>query len=125
MPSSKKKGSKKKKNPSAKGERTAAVDGGGAELPPKRHTDDELFDMGHEFYLGECSICALPFPLDWTQFVIAACCTKIICQGCSLVSQLADEKADQACTCPFCWELHPYGSPSGNKQTNVTASETS
>ena len=118
MPSSKKKGSKKKKNSSAKGKRTAPAnaDGGGAELPPERHADDELFGMGHESYLGECSICALPLPLDAPLRCFMWCCTKIICQGCALASQLVNKKAGRVVACAFCREPISDISASGNEK---------
>jgi len=117
MPSNKKKGSKKKKNSSAKGKQTAAAaDRGGNELPPKRHTDEVLFGLGHESYLGECSICMIPLPLDESQCSSMQCCMNIICNGCAVASQLADKKAGRVVTCAFCREPTPKNDMSRDRK---------
>ena len=69
MPSGKKKGSKKNRKPSvAKGKQNAADDGRDTELPPKRHSDEELFSSGHESFVGVCPICGHPMPLDPSRY---------------------------------------------------------
>ena len=57
--------------------------------------DERLFSSGHEFYLGDCPICTIPFPLSAYERSFTSCCVKTICLGCDIAS--ADSPL-----CPFC-----------------------
>jgi len=118
MSSSKKKRSRKKKrSPAAKETQTAVNDReGGNEFCPKRHTDEEMFGMGYESFLGECPICDLTMPLDRSQYSLTACCSKHICFGCAVASQLADEMSGRKKACAFCRTPLPEVGPRGNEK---------
>jgi len=123
MPSNKEKGSKKKRKSSAKGKQTAAADRGGTELSSKQHTDEELFGSGHESYLGECSICMLRIPLNYTQHSFTTCCLIRICIGCDWLSQLANINAGREFACAFCRKPTPDRSPSGYEKVMTQVQE--
>jgi len=110
MPSNKKKGPNKDKKSSAKKRQTTSVAAKDTELDSalvsQLHfiTDEELYDKGYRCYLGDCSICMVTMPLDENQRVFMSCCMKEICNGCSLASDLADQKAGRDALCVFCRE---------------------
>jgi len=118
MPSSKKKGSRKKKKSPAAKEKQINVDdhGDSTEMLPKRHNDEELFSSGYESHLAECPICNLPMPLSGSQHCLMLCCSKRICRGCVLAIQLADKKAGRECVCAFCRARIPEKGPSESKK---------
>ena len=110
MTSKKKKGSKKKQKFSAKKRQTTSVAAKDTELDTtlisQLHpiTDGEIYGKGHRCYLGDCLICMLALPPDESQSVYVPCCMKSICIGCSLASDLTDQKARRDKLCPFCRE---------------------
>ena len=58
----------------------------------------------------------LAMPLDENQRVYMPCCVNEICNGCSLASELTDEKAGRDVLCAFCREPTPDEGPHGNKK---------
>eukprot|EP00574_Skeletonema_japonicum_P010732 CAMPEP_0201718122 /NCGR_PEP_ID=MMETSP0593-20130828/3694_1 /ASSEMBLY_ACC=CAM_ASM_000672 /TAXON_ID=267983 /ORGANISM="Skeletonema japonicum, Strain CCMP2506" /LENGTH=296 /DNA_ID=CAMNT_0048208339 /DNA_START=3 /DNA_END=890 /DNA_ORIENTATION=+ len=60
--------------------------------------DELLFKQPESTHLGDCPICMLPLPIDPTKSTIVSCCSKIICNGCSV----ANKKASMVPSCPFC-----------------------
>ena len=64
--------------------------------------DELLFKQPESTHHGDCPICLLPLPLDLDCYTMRSCCSKIICDGCSVaftmqqMQQMLDEK------CPFC-----------------------
>jgi tetratricopeptide (TPR) repeat protein len=69
--------------------------------------DDQLFTQPDENYLGECSICCLPLPLDEHKWRINACCCKRICDGCGYSNQKREWEQGLAQRCPYCREPFP------------------
>ena len=64
--------------------------------------DDELFTQPDESHLGECPLCFLPLPLDLSKSKMNACCSKIICKGCSYANKKRANEAGLEQRCPFC-----------------------
>ncbi len=56
--------------------------------------DDRLFTQPGESSLGECPLCCLPLPLDVKKYTMMACCSKMICRGCSYANHLREEEQD-------------------------------
>ncbi len=69
--------------------------------------DDKLFRQPDESYLGECTICCLPLPLDATKRTIHTCCGKRVCIGCNYANQLREMKQGLEPRCPYCREPVP------------------
>jgi len=61
--------------------------------------DELLFRQPESSYLGDCTICCLPLPLD-SKFV-QICCSKLICNGCAHANKMREEEAS---LCPICQE---------------------
>ena len=55
-------------------------------------------------YLGNCPICCLPMPLDWSEWCTTPCCFNRYCNGCAYAHQ--SHQIDQGLVqrCPFCRE---------------------
>ncbi len=49
--------------------------------------DKKLFTQPDSSYLGECPLCCLPLSLIMKKSTIMACCSKVICNGCSYANQ--------------------------------------
>lgn len=69
--------------------------------------DDRLFTQPDESYLGECPICCLPLPLDYTKRLMNPCCCKLICNGCSRAIYLREREQGLEHKCLFCREPVP------------------
>ncbi len=69
--------------------------------------DDELFTQPDESHLGECPLCFLPLPLDLSKSIMNACCSKIICKGCSYANKKREAEQGLEQRCPFCRESPP------------------
>jgi hypothetical protein len=68
--------------------------------------DELLFKQPESTHLGDCPICLLPIPWDWSEkYVIHSCCTKIVCNGCMHAHWLIEQEGRLPPTCPFC--RHP------------------
>ena len=66
--------------------------------------DKDLFTQPDSSHLGECPICCLPLPLDYSKFRMTACCCKMLCQGCSYANQKREHEAGLERRCAFCRE---------------------
>jgi TPR repeat protein len=69
--------------------------------------DDKLFTQPDESYLGECSICCLPLPIDESKSTVNSCCCKLICLGCDHANQKREREQGLEHKCPFCREPVP------------------
>jgi TPR repeat protein len=67
--------------------------------------DEVLFKQPKSNYYGDCPICCLPLPIDCSKTIRSACCSKIICQGCSYANQVRQSEQSLVRKCPFC--RHP------------------
>jgi hypothetical protein len=67
--------------------------------------DELLFKQPESSHEGDCPICLLPLPLDPTKYVMQACCSKTICNGCKYANALQEAKKSLEHKCPFC--RHP------------------
>lgn len=75
----------------------------------KRHRhaelrDEILFRQPESTHLGDCPICFLPF-LCSSDVDLKPCCSKLICNGCSLANFCRERKEGLEHKCPFC--RHP------------------
>ena len=52
--------------------------------------DELLFKQPDSSHLGDCPICCLPMPLDAAKSTMQACCSKIVCNGCSHANKLRE-----------------------------------
>jgi hypothetical protein len=71
--------------------------------------DELLFKQPESSSFGDCPICCLPLPLDSQKSTLMACCSKMICKGCShadIIRQLGLE-TPQIPSCAFCREPLP------------------
>ncbi|KAK1733630.1 hypothetical protein QTG54_015673 [Skeletonema marinoi] len=64
--------------------------------------DEILFRQPESSHLGDCPICCLPLPLDLKKSVMQACCSKIICKGCSHANGMREIEGSLQQRCPFC-----------------------
>eukprot|EP00985_Skeletonema_marinoi_P000144 scaffold42_cov77-Skeletonema_marinoi.AAC.5 len=69
--------------------------------------DEILFKQPESSHRGDCPICCLPLSLDIQKSGMTACCSKIICGGCSHANQIREEEASLQIKCPFCREPTP------------------
>jgi hypothetical protein len=67
--------------------------------------DELLFKQPERSHFGDCPICLLPLSLDPTKCFMTACCSKLICNGCSLANQLREAEGSLEGRCPYC--RHP------------------
>ncbi len=66
--------------------------------------DEILFRQPQSTHLGDCPICYLPF-LCSSDVDLKPCCSKLICNGCSLANLCRERKEGLEHKCPFC--RHP------------------
>eukprot|EP00984_Skeletonema_dohrnii_P002532 scaffold876_cov92-Skeletonema_dohrnii-CCMP3373.AAC.7 len=69
--------------------------------------DEMLFKQPESSHLGDCPICCLPLPLDPTKSIMASCCSKAICEGCSHANKIREIEERRHPKCPFCRKLIP------------------
>ena len=67
--------------------------------------DEILFKQPESNHLGDCPICCLPLSIDPTKSTMMACCSKMICKGCSYANWKREEEKSLEHRCPFC--RHP------------------
>jgi hypothetical protein len=77
--------------------------------------DDKLFTQPDRSCYGECPICCLPLPLDYTKRLINPCCCKRICRGCSHANQEREIEQGLEQRCPYCREPIPKTQEEGNQ----------
>eukprot|EP00985_Skeletonema_marinoi_P004687 scaffold2027_cov148-Skeletonema_marinoi.AAC.16 len=76
--------------------------------------DELLFRQPESTHVGDCPICFLPLPINGENPRISTCCSKIICDGCSVANGLRHFRENLQQTCPFC--RHPM--PKTDEQNN-------
>jgi len=64
--------------------------------------DEILFRQPESSYFGDCPICCLPVPLDETQSNMQACCSNIICKGCTVANMSREVEENKHPRCVFC-----------------------
>jgi hypothetical protein len=64
-----------------------------------------LFKQPESSHLGDCPICCLPLSLDVKKSITMACCSKMICRGCSYANKTREKERSLQERCPFC--RHP------------------
>ncbi len=70
--------------------------------------DELLFRQPESNHLGDCPICMLPLPLEQSKSSIMPCCSKSVCNGCTITYYTQKfETSSQAASCPFCREPTP------------------
>eukprot|EP00984_Skeletonema_dohrnii_P026222 scaffold15548_cov84-Skeletonema_dohrnii-CCMP3373.AAC.5 len=69
--------------------------------------DEILFRQPESSHLGDCLICFLPLPIN-NKHVMLGCCSKIICQGCAVITRLRQNKENLQEKCPFCRKPSPH-----------------
>eukprot|EP00985_Skeletonema_marinoi_P020768 scaffold12428_cov81-Skeletonema_marinoi.AAC.3 len=67
--------------------------------------DEILFKQPESTHLGDCPICCLPLPIDDDKYIMMACCSKMICNGCNYANRMRELEGKIQQTCPFC--RHP------------------
>ena len=66
--------------------------------------DERLFRQPESSHLGDCPICCLPLSIDLKKSFMYDCCSKAICNGCTLANQLRAIEMRLRQSCPFCRE---------------------
>ena len=69
--------------------------------------ENNLFTQPEESDIGECPICCLPLPLDWSKSRLSSCCCKWICIGCSHATKKRELEQGLGHKCPYCREAVP------------------
>ncbi len=71
--------------------------------------DELLFKQPEGNHLGDCPICMLPLPLEQSKSSIMPCCSKSVCNGCTITyyTQKFDASSSSNPSCPFCREPTP------------------
>jgi len=70
--------------------------------------DELLFKQPESTNLGDCPICMLPLPFDYSKSSLYSCCSKVICIGCDHANQIREiEGRLLLLLCPFCREPTP------------------
>ena len=62
--------------------------------------DESLFKQSENCYMGDCPICCLPLPIDFSKSMLQSCCCKFICEGCWYADK-ARQRKETIMTCPF------------------------
>ncbi|KAK1739982.1 hypothetical protein QTG54_008932 [Skeletonema marinoi] len=52
--------------------------------------DEILFKQPESTHLGDCPICCLPLPIDDDKYIMMACCSKMICNGCNYANRMRE-----------------------------------
>jgi tetratricopeptide (TPR) repeat protein len=68
---------------------------------------DRLFTQPDGNHNGECPICFLPLPLDYTKWTVMTCCCKRICKGCEYANKMREDEQGLEQRCPYCREELP------------------
>jgi len=79
--------------------------------------DEILFQQPESSDLGDCPICLLPLSIDAKKSTLMACCSKIICDGCSYTNTLREMVQKLQQICPFC--RHPV--PTTKEESDANA----
>ena len=79
--------------------------------------DELLFKQPESSHLGDCPICCLPLPVDPEKSTLYACCSKIVCNGCSYVNQRREREGRLQPKCPFCRTAKPKTVEEINEQS--------
>ena len=69
--------------------------------------DRKLFHQPDETNLGDCPICFLPLPLDYTKWRVNSCCCKMICKGCHFANRMRENEQGLEQRCAYCREPLP------------------
>ena len=69
--------------------------------------ENRLFTQPDESHLGECPICCLPLPLDYTKWTMNTCCCKRICLGCDHANKKREYEQRLEYKCAYCREPMP------------------
>jgi tetratricopeptide (TPR) repeat protein len=67
--------------------------------------DEILFKQPESSHWGDCPLCFLPLALDPKISIMMACCSKLICRGCSYANIIREMEQKIERKCPFC--RHP------------------
>eukprot|EP00984_Skeletonema_dohrnii_P027858 scaffold17545_cov81-Skeletonema_dohrnii-CCMP3373.AAC.7 len=69
--------------------------------------DELIFKQPESSHHGDCPICCLPLQLDPKKSTMMACCSKLICNGCSHANSKREWEERREYTCPFCRQPVP------------------
>ena len=69
--------------------------------------DEILFKQPESSHYGDCPICCLPLPFDPSKSNLYACCSKIICMGCTYTNKKREYDPRLEQKCPFCRKAAP------------------
>ena len=67
----------------------------------------DLFKQPDSTHLGDCPICCMPLPINISESTMMACCSKIICDGCSHANKKREIQQRMKHRCAFCREPVP------------------
>jgi TPR repeat protein len=81
--------------------------------------DDRLFKQPDESHRGECPICCLPLPLDYTKSAMNSCCSKYICKGCAYANKKREREQGLEQRCPYCREELPKSKEDHDKNEMI------
>eukprot|EP00984_Skeletonema_dohrnii_P022032 scaffold11147_cov79-Skeletonema_dohrnii-CCMP3373.AAC.4 len=79
--------------------------------------DELLFKLPESTNRGDCPICCLPLPLDLRKSTMMACCSQVICKGCSYANQIREINEKLVERCPFCRKPAPSTLEERDKMT--------
>jgi len=87
--------------------------------------DELLFKQPESSHLGDCPICCLPLPLDVQKSGMTACCSKLVCKGCTYANQKREYEGRLGYKCPFCRKALPktYEGSNKNRMKRVEAND--
>ena len=77
--------------------------------------DKSLFEQPGRGHAGDCPICLLPLSTDIMKSTLMACCSKVICDGCSWANNVREKEEGLECKCPFCREPMPVNDEESRK----------
>eukprot|EP00984_Skeletonema_dohrnii_P023058 scaffold12168_cov74-Skeletonema_dohrnii-CCMP3373.AAC.1 len=69
--------------------------------------DELLFRQPESTHLGDCPICMIPLSLDKQNSIMASCCSKLVCNGCTYANQKREYEGRLGYKCEFCREPTP------------------
>ena len=64
--------------------------------------DELLFKQPESSHFGDCPICCLPLHLDDKKSFMMSCCSKQMCNGCTLANNNREIEGRLQQKCPFC-----------------------
>ena len=85
--------------------------------------DEILFRQPESTHNGDCPICCLPLPIDEAKFAYHACCSKLVCLGCTVANMKRLQAERLQNVCPFCRDVAQRSDAKQNMMKRIQAND--